>query len=148
MHTDTFKILRTSELPDGSRAWIAIAVHNREEKNSLVWEVHVITRSDIDPNVFSTEHPSDTPVEARDTDENEKQLKQAAEWARQHIAQRWAKHEDFTGVTLSEIEPKALFEARFLRDLPDKFADVARFTYSKALKEWLTELNTVPQHAI
>ena len=145
MFTDRFRILQTGELPDGSKAWVAVAVHNREEKNAFVWEVHIVTRSEVESNVFSTEYPVDTPVEQRGEDEDERHFNHAIDWARQHIAQRWAKHEDFDGVILTEVEPNKVIESRFLRELPDKFVDVAGLTYSRVLKEWLTELASVPQ---
>jgi hypothetical protein len=137
MLTDTFKVFRTTDLPDGSRAWVIVAVH-AHDKNNFIREVHIARKSDLGGLIYSTDFAT---VGGADDDTEQRELAEGESWAYNHIANQWLKDSTFERreFKLLELPRSDVVFTKYDSGLPEDFAKITDATESTALREWLTK---------
>jgi hypothetical protein len=135
---DEFKVFATTELPDGSKTWIVVAVHT-DTDNNVVREVHVVGASGLGGIVVSTDYSG---IGGADPETAQREFEEAERWAYNHIANKWLKDEDFSrrDVRLLRVNPAEVLRIKYNRGLPEAFGQIADATDSTSLREWLLKL--------
>ena len=138
MLTDEFRVFATTELLDGSKVWVVIAVC-ADNPNNFVREVHVVHGSGLGGIVVSSDYSG---IGGADPDTAQREFEEAERWAHNHIANKWLKNEDFSSwdFRLLPVNPEDVLRIKYERGLPEAFGQIADATDSTSLREWLLKL--------
>jgi hypothetical protein len=138
MLIDEFRIFATTELPDGSKTWVVVAVH-ADDPNHFVREVHIIRPSGPGGIVVATDYSG---IGGGNPETAQHEFEEAEHWAHNYIAHDWVKNEDFSrrDFRLLRVNPAEVTRIKYERGLPDSFGQITNATDSTSLREWLLDL--------
>ncbi len=138
MLIDEFRVFATTELPDGSKTWVVVAVH-ADDLNHFVREVHIVRPSGPGGIVVATDYSG---IGGADPETAQHEFEEAERWTYNRIARDWVKNEDFSrrDFRLLRADPAEILRIKYNRGLPEAFGQIADATDSTSLREWLLDL--------